>query len=582
MAKARFCPSCGTAITQANAEGLCPRCLLNAAMGEDAVDQEASDQELDPGDEYCSPEFAPTMQPQPRFIVPEIASIADLFPHLEFQSVLGRGGMGAVYKVRQVKLDRVAALKIIRPDTATDPAFAERFNREARTLAKLNHPHIVGIYDFGEVDFKDPASSDVVPLYYFLMEFVDGVNLRQIIQSQPLPSAQALAIVPQVCKALQFAHDHGIVHRDIKPENILLNKTGHVKIADFGLAKFGADAADFTLTATHQILGTVRYMAPEQMARSSNVDHRADIYSLGVVLYEMLTGEIPAGAFEPPSTRAAVDSRLDAVVLRAMASDPGRRYQSVSEVASHVDTISSSSQPARPTATPQFAESPGPSTIIDNGIGAIAEGLRGMFDRSPVSDVPTFDTDAESTGDSYVEIPQHLIETQQLPNICMVCGRPTTRRQSHEFSYTSDLSGGIIVVLMIFFFPAGILAAIMLTKKVRVSCPVCVAHKNHWSCLAWFAGLGWMLIPIGVFAGLYLGGFLYKGQRDPWILLPCILAGVAAYVVPLVWLGVTRVSASEISEHALVLKRVSAAFANSVLTLARKKTPADNMPGHSM
>ena len=444
----------------------------------------------------------------------------------------------------------------------------------------LNHPHIVGIYDFGEVDFKDPASSDIVPLYYFLMEFVDGVNLRQIIQSQPLPSGQALAIVPQVCKALQFAHDHWIVHRDIKPENILLNKAGHVKIADFGLAKLGAEGSDFTLTATHQILGTVRYMAPEQMTRSSTVDHRADIYSLGVVLYEMLTGEIPAGAFEPPSTRAAVDARLDAVVLRAMASDPGRRYQSASEVASHVDTISSTSQTARPTAAADFSESPGPSTIIDNGIGAIAEGLRGMFDRSPASDLPLSDSDAETSGHSYVEIPRHLIDAQQLPNVCVVCGRPTSRRQSHEFSYTSELSGGIIVVLMIFFFPAGILAAIMLTKKVRVSCPICVAHKNHWQSLGWFAGLGWMLIPAGVFVGLFLGGFLDNGRRDPWILLPCILSSIIAYVVPLVWMGVTRVSASNISEKSIVLKRVSAAFAVAVLTMTGKRRPVDKMPGN--
>ena len=165
------------------------------------------------------------------------------------------------------------------------------------------------------------------------MEFVDGVNLRRVIQSGTTGAPQALSIVMQICEALQYAHDHGVVHRDIKPENILLDSRGQLKIADFGLAKLGSDSdADAHLTGTRQVLGTVQYMAPEQMVQSKTVDHRADIYSMGVVLYEMLTGEIPAGAFEPPSHRAAIDSRLDEVVMRALASDPAKRYQKASEV----------------------------------------------------------------------------------------------------------------------------------------------------------------------------------------------------------------------------------------------------------
>src|SRR5690606_37057643 len=160
-------------------------------------------------------------------------------------------------------------------------------------------------------------------LYYFVMEYVDGVNLRELLTEGALPAAQALAIVPQVCDALQYAHEEGVVHRDIKPENILLDSRGRVKIADFGLATLAAPTGqDFTLTATHQVMGTPRYMAPEQMAGSRAVDHRADIYSLGVVFYEMLTGQVPAGHFEPPSRHAAVDTRLDEIVLRALARDP--------------------------------------------------------------------------------------------------------------------------------------------------------------------------------------------------------------------------------------------------------------------
>ncbi|MCA9066658.1 MAG: serine/threonine protein kinase, partial [Planctomycetaceae bacterium] len=149
-----------------------------------------------------------------------------------------------------------------------------------------------------------------------------------------------LAVITQVCEALQFAHDEGIVHRDIKPENILINHRGRVKIADFGLARLIAGSADdYTLTGTHQVMGTPRYMAPEQMTGSPSVDHRADIYSLGVVFYEMLTGQIPAGHFDPPSLKVNVNAQLDSIVLKAMARDPDRRFQAASDLQSEVDRI---------------------------------------------------------------------------------------------------------------------------------------------------------------------------------------------------------------------------------------------------
>jgi hypothetical protein len=177
------------------------------------------------------------------------------------------------------------------------------------------------------------------------MEYVDGANLRQLIESGELAPETAISIVPQVCESLQFAHDQGIVHRDIKPENILVDSRGMVKIADFGLARLTESSAkDFTLTGTHQVMGTPRYMAPEQMEGSHDVDHRADIYSLGVVFYEMLTGEVPAGHFDPPSKKVQIDVRLDEVVLRSLAREPERRYQQVSEVKSEVEAISGSAQ----------------------------------------------------------------------------------------------------------------------------------------------------------------------------------------------------------------------------------------------
>jgi serine/threonine protein kinase len=153
--------------------------------------------------------------------------LAPHFPQLEILECLGRGGMGVVYKARQKSLNRIVALKLLAPERVADAKFAQRFTHEAQALAALNHPSIVTIYDFGQAG----------GFYFLLMEFVDGVNLRQAMKAGRFTPEQALAVVPPVCEALQYAHEHGIVHRDIKPENLLLDKEGRVKIADFGIAK---------------------------------------------------------------------------------------------------------------------------------------------------------------------------------------------------------------------------------------------------------------------------------------------------------------------------------------------------------
>jgi predicted Ser/Thr protein kinase len=238
--------------------------------------------------------------------------------------------MGEVYKARQTRLDRLVALKILPPEAARDPGFAERFRREARALAKLSHPHVVGIYDFGEHD----------GVFYFLMEFVDGGSLRQLVRQGPCPPRRALQIVSEVCAALGYAHEEGVVHRDIKPENILLDRRGRVKIADFGLAKLlGPAAAGAPLTVSAQVMGTWNYMAPEQIENPLQVDHRADIYSVGVVLYELLTGHLPRGRFALPSQEVLADPRFDAVVLRALEQDPGRRYQTIGEMRRDIEGL---------------------------------------------------------------------------------------------------------------------------------------------------------------------------------------------------------------------------------------------------
>jgi formylglycine-generating enzyme required for sulfatase activity len=192
------------------------------------------------------------------------------------------------------------------------------------------------------------------------MEYVDGTDLGQLIKSKELKPAQALAIVPQICEALQYAHDQGITHRDIKPANILIDKRGTVKIADFGLAKMisGTDEALMTgLTQTGTAMGTPHYMAPEQWDHPELVDHRADIYALGVVFYEMLTGERPAGVFEPPSkkTKPPVDKKLDVVVMRAMDKNPDRRYQQAGQIGDDVTRISGANK-SRPATTKGTSE----------------------------------------------------------------------------------------------------------------------------------------------------------------------------------------------------------------------------------
>jgi tRNA A-37 threonylcarbamoyl transferase component Bud32 len=308
------CPECGAFVPADAVEGLCPQCLLKGVI-RSAGDAAKADSVSATG-AYAGPTPAPA-----------VAELAPLLPHLEIIELIGQGGMGAVYKARQPSLDRLVAVKVLPPEAGRDPAFAERFTREARALARLSHPNIVAVHDVGRAgDF-----------YYFVMEYVDGVNLRQLLRDGRLRPAQALGIVPQICDALQYAHEEGIVHRDIKPENILLDRKGRLKIADFGLAKLlGHDTGNFTLTGSRQAMGTLYYMAPEQMDRPLAVDHRADIYSLGVVFYEMLTGQLPVGRFPMPSEMAGTDASLDEVVLHALERDPDRRYQHASEVKTDV------------------------------------------------------------------------------------------------------------------------------------------------------------------------------------------------------------------------------------------------------
>ena len=293
-ASPKICPQCGEEVPPDAPGGLCPRCVMAMNL--------AGETELT-GESASSPIG--------------IAEVARRLPQFDFQEFLGRGGMGAVYKARQKALDREVAVKVLAGEWQGREDFAERFHREAKTLAQMSHPNIVTVHDFGEAD----------GLYYIVMEHVDGVNLRDLLSDGKLAAEQALAIVAPICEALEYAHAKGVVHRDIKPENLLLDRDGRVKIADFGIASL--------IGTTTEVSGTPSYMAPEQ--RSGVVDRRADIYALGVVLYEMLTGERPAKELVPPSRKVEVDVKIDEIVLRALEKEPEHRFATAKEFRTTVE-----------------------------------------------------------------------------------------------------------------------------------------------------------------------------------------------------------------------------------------------------
>ncbi|HYF34897.1 MAG TPA: serine/threonine-protein kinase, partial [Prosthecobacter sp.] len=312
------CPQCGVALPENAPQGLCPSCLLGlAAMQTDAD----------------------TLPVDVRSDLPFLAEVAAAFPDLEVLDVIGQGGMSVVYRARQPRLDRVVALKILPKSLAATPGFPDRFTREGRVLARLKHPNIVTVHDFGESG----------GFFYLIMEHVDGVNLRQAMRAGRFTPEQALRVVPAMCEALQYAHGEGVLHRDIKPENILLDSKGRVKIADFGIAKIVSDKGGAMLTQSGAKLGTAPYMAPEQIEQPASVDHRADIYSLGVVFYEMLTGELPLGRFAAPSEKSQVGSSVDEIVFRALEKERERRQQSAGEMKTQIDGLSGnwSASPSR-------------------------------------------------------------------------------------------------------------------------------------------------------------------------------------------------------------------------------------------
>lgn len=470
-------------------------------------------------------EMAGAAQPhKPRPAPPlPVADVAKLFPQLEILECLGRGGMGAVYKARQPRLDRLVALKILSPEKQGNRKFAERFEREARALAKLHHPNIVTIYDFGEVQSN----------FYLLMEFVDGLTLRQLLHNRRLSPPEALAIVPDICEALQYAHAQGIVHRDIKPENILMDKEGHVKIADFGIAKILGDGGRGNLTE-EQAIGTPHYMSPEQIEKPQTVDHRADIYSLGVVLYEMLTGELPLGKFQPPSKKVHIDVRLDEIVLRALEKEPERRYQQVSEIKTQVEAVASTSE----SGTSRHEEAQNEKSPTPGPLAPSSAHQRPRFSRTAIAGV--------------VCLPISLLPILWFLAFVRDMTQSTTP-STHDTSWLNILLG-------IAGYMGVVLIAPLLTSVLGWTAVTQIRHSRERLAglkLALFDGLFFPLLMLdGIIAGLWtvldkllavfvrhLGGSMFADLWDflIWLtLLALILISVNWQIVARVWRVVNK------------------------------------------
>jgi serine/threonine protein kinase len=283
--------------------------------------------------------------PHVTFLAPDPAELAPLFPGYEIELLIATGGMGAVYRAVQKSLDRVVAIKILPQEFSKDAAFCAGFEAEAKAMARLNHPNLIGVYDFGEVN----------GMLYIIMEYVPGKSLFHSAHGIAIDPGEVIRLVTGICDGLAHAHEHGILHRDIKPSNILLDLNAQPKIGDFGLAR----PIDFKIQEGEEIFGTPHYTAPEVVDSPHSVDYRADIFSVGVLLHELLTGRLPADDPRPASVICRCDTRFDAIIRRASHPIPAQRYHSASEIAKDLRAIASSAG----SRVPQTAVPRGPSRV---------------------------------------------------------------------------------------------------------------------------------------------------------------------------------------------------------------------------
>ncbi len=268
---------------------------------------------------------APTSQTG--FTPPDPEHLARLFPSYDIVRLIACGGMGAVYEAVQRSLDRSVAIKILPSEFTADETFRNAFESEAKAMARLNHPNLIGVYDFGEVE----------GMLFIIMEYVPGLSLFNRVNDQPLAPPEAARLLAGVSRGLAHAHENGIIHRDIKPANILLDSHNQPKIGDFGLAR----PLESKIREGEEIFGTPGYTAPEVLQNPQGIDHRADIFSLGVVVHEMLTGKLPSEDPRPASAISQCDPRFDALVRKATQPNPAARHKNAAELAAELDAIAS-------------------------------------------------------------------------------------------------------------------------------------------------------------------------------------------------------------------------------------------------
>jgi len=257
------------------------------------------------------------------FEPPTLEQLSKLLPAYEFQSFIAQGGMGAVYKARQLSLDRDVAIKILPRELGADPEFRQSFEHEAKAMARLNHPNLIAVYDFGDAD----------GMPYIVMEFVPGKSLYHSAYQRKIDPVQAVTIVKGICDGLAHAHDQGVIHRDIKPANILLTPKAEPKIGDFGLARpAGTDHSGV-------VMGTPGYAAPEITRQPNLADRGSDIFALGVVLYELLVGRCPPYEAKPPlaSAVSGCDPALDRICEKATHPVVASRYPSAGAMSAALD-----------------------------------------------------------------------------------------------------------------------------------------------------------------------------------------------------------------------------------------------------
>ncbi|MCB9834197.1 MAG: serine/threonine protein kinase [Planctomycetes bacterium] len=322
MTDPKSCRDCGSLTVSSGREQLCFSCQIKRSTAQREAGEDFFFDEEDPRTVHDGLE----------------ERLATALESIEIERELGRGGMGIVFRGLQTRLGRRVAVKVLPPHPDQDVGFAERFLQEARAMARLTHPNIVTIHDFGQT---------ACGLHYIVMEYVDGRPLSALLAEGALTPTRFLDVIAQVSDALAYAHGQNVVHRDMKPENILVDGRDVAKIADFGIAKLEGERHVARLTKTHQILGTPLYMAPEQAQAAATVDHRADLYAIGVMLYEGLTGKFPGRSIEAPTRAAQVDRKVDPLVLGLLERDPTRRSGSAIEVAHRCRDLARNWKPQR-------------------------------------------------------------------------------------------------------------------------------------------------------------------------------------------------------------------------------------------